>query len=122
MRFQRPRWPFETELRVIPLTGGGVCASGVPMIRAMKIMSKVALWLGVLLALVGVGGGIWAGYISWRQWLALDALRSADVQTATIPLLIAGAGLLIGGFLMGLGVGVTPKTPKVTERAEPPAV
>lgn len=93
----------------------------------MKIISKVTLWLGVLLALVGVGAGIWGGYISWRQWLALDALRSANVQTATIPLLIAGAGLLIGGFLVGLGIGVTPKTPKKTGPAsaaktvEPPA-
>jgi hypothetical protein len=94
----------------------------------MKIISKVTLWLGVVLALVGLGAGIWAGWITYRQWLALDALRSANVETATIQMLVAGAGLLVGGFLLGLGIGVTPKTPKKTEPGtaaarpvEPPA-
>lgn len=97
------------------------------MIRAMKIISKVMLWLGVLLVLVGLAGAGWAGWISYTQWLALDALRSAHVDTATIQLLVGGAGLLIGGFLIGLGIGVTPKAPKTTEPAaaartvEPPA-
>ena len=84
------------------------------MIRAMKIISKVTLWLGVLLAIVGVGAGIWAGWIAYTQWLALDALRSMPVDTSTVQLLIAGASLLIGGFLIGLGIGVTPKAPKTT--------
>jgi hypothetical protein len=97
------------------------------MIGTMKIISKVTLWLGVLLALAGVGAGIWAGWIAYTQWLALDALRSSPVETSTIQLLAAGGGLLLGGFLIGLGIGVTPKTPKVTEPAasaktvEPPA-
>ena len=71
----------------------------------MKVMSKVSVFFGILLVLAGIGCGIWAGWISYRQWLALDALRSADVQTATLPLLIACVGLLIGGFLVGLGTG-----------------
>ncbi|MCC6497398.1 MAG: hypothetical protein IT193_14190 [Propionibacteriaceae bacterium] len=85
----------------------------------MKVMSKVSVVFGFLLIVVGLGGGIWAGWISYRQWLALDALRSADVQTATLPLLIAGLGLLLGGFLVGLGMGRAHKV--VTPVAAPPA-
>ncbi len=65
----------------------------------------VSAFFGVLLVLAGLGCVIWGGWISYRQWLALDALRSADVQTATLPLAIGAAGLLLGGFLLGLAVG-----------------
>ena len=85
----------------------------------MKVMSKVSVFFGVLLVLVGIACGIWAGWISYRQWLALDALRSADVQTATLPLLLAGVGLLLGGFLVGLGTGRAHKV--VQPLAVPPA-
>ena len=68
-------------------------------------MSMVSAFFGVLLVLAGLGGVIWGGWISYRQWLALDALRSADVQTATLPLLIGAAGLLLGGVLVGLAAG-----------------
>ncbi len=75
------------------------------MIRRMKVMSKVSVVVGLLLVLVGLVGAIWAGWLSYRQWLALDALRSADVQSAGLPLLIGAAGLLVGGFFTGLGLG-----------------
>jgi hypothetical protein len=75
------------------------------MIRGMKAMSVVSAFFGVLLVLAGLGSVIWGGWISYRQWLALQALRSADVQTATLPLAIGALGLLIGGFLVGLAVG-----------------
>ena len=65
----------------------------------------VSAFFGVLLVLAGLGGVIWGGWISYRQWLALDALRSADVQTATLPLAIGALCLLLGGFLTGLAVG-----------------
>ena len=83
-------------------------------------MSAISVALGVVLALVGVGGIIWAGWVAYRQWLALDALRSADVQTATRPLLIGGVGLLLGGFLLGLGVG-RPRKVIVPSETAPPA-
>lgn len=82
-------------------------------------MSAISVALGVVLALVGVGGIIWAGWVAYRQWLALDALRSADVQTATLPLLIGGVGLLLGGFLLGLGVGRPRKVIVPSETASP---
>jgi len=68
-------------------------------------MSMLSVIVGVLLIIAGLAGGVWAGWISYRQWLALDALRSADVQTATLPLAIGALGLLVGGFLVGLAVG-----------------
>ena len=65
----------------------------------------VSAFFGILLVLAGLGCVIWGGWISYRQWLALDALRSADVQTATLPLVLGAVGLLLGGFLVGLAVG-----------------
>lgn len=72
----------------------------------------VSAFFGVLLVLGGMGGVIWGGWISYRQWLALDALRSADVQTATLPLAIGALGLLLGGFLVGLAAGRPRKVVK----------
>lgn len=80
----------------------------------------VSAFLGFLLVLAGLGGVIWGGWISYRQWLALDALRSADVGTATLPLAIGAAGLLLGGFLLGLAVGRPRKEIVVTQ--PPPTV
>ena len=68
-------------------------------------MSVVSAFFGVLLVLAGLGAVIWGGWISYRQWLALDALRSAEVQTATLPLAIGALALMLGGFLVGLAVG-----------------
>ena len=79
----------------------------------------VSAFFGVLLVLAGLGGVIWGGWISYRQWLALDALRSADVQTATLPLAIGALGLLLGGFLVGLAVGRPRKV--IVPVAVPPA-
>ncbi|HSK32856.1 MAG TPA: hypothetical protein VK903_05185 [Propionicimonas sp.] len=89
----------------------------------MKAMSMVSAFFGVLLVLAGLGGVIWGGWISYRQWLALDALRSADVQTATLPLAIGAVGLLLGGFLVGLAVGRPRKViaPVPVPPAEPTA-
>ena len=87
----------------------------------MKVMSKVSVAIGLLLVLVGLVCAVWGGWISYRQWLALDALRSASVEPATLQLLIAGAGLLLGGFLTGLGLGGERRTPVVQPPAQPPA-
>ena len=80
----------------------------------------VSAFLGFLLVLAGLGGVIWGGWISYRQWLALDALRSADVGTATLPLAIGAAGLLLGGFLLGLAVGRPRK--EIVVNQPPPTV
>ncbi|MCA0295907.1 MAG: hypothetical protein LCH96_11485 [Actinobacteria bacterium] len=71
----------------------------------MKVMSKVSVLLGILLVLVGLVGAIWGGWIAYRQFLALDALRSAPADKPVLQLLVAALGLLLGGFLLGLGIG-----------------
>ncbi len=68
-------------------------------------MSTVSLLFGLGLTLVGIGGAVWAGWISYRQFLALDALRSAEVETAGMPLFIGSVGLALGGFFVGLALG-----------------
>lgn len=82
----------------------------------MRVMSTVSLLFGLGLTLVGIGGACWAAWVSYRQWLALDALRSLEVDTAGLPLLIGSAGLLFGGFFIGLALG----RPRKDEAADVP--
>jgi hypothetical protein len=83
----------------------------------MKVMSKVSVFVGLLLVAVGLIGAIWGGWIAYRQFLALDALRSAPADKPVLQLLVAAAGLLVGGFLVGLGVG---RARKVVEPIDVP--
>lgn len=79
------------------------------------------MWLGVIAAVAGLGFGLWGGFMAWQQYLALDALRSAPIDYP-FPALWAGAGLLLaGGFLAGMGVGLTSKSKKVEPAATAPA-
>lgn len=82
----------------------------------MKIVSKITLWLGIIVLVVGLGVGIWGGVIALQQYLALDALKSAPTDNPIIQLSLAGLGLALGGFLAGLGLGTRPKSeqPKPT--------
>lgn len=73
----------------------------------MRFVSKATLWIGVLVALVGVGIWVWGGSIALQQYLALDALRSAPVDNPLVQFSIAGLALLLGGFLWGLGLGLS---------------
>lgn len=77
----------------------------------MKIVSAATMWLGILVALIGVGASVWGGWIAYRQFLALDALRSAPADKPVLQLVVAAVALLLGGFLLGLGVGIRPKAP-----------
>jgi hypothetical protein len=88
------------------------------MIRRMKIISKLTLWLGILIAIAGIVSLLWAGWVAYQRFLALDALRSADVTSLWAQMVVAGIALPVGGFLLGLGVGITPKTPKVDATAK----
>lgn len=77
----------------------------------MKIVSKITLWLGIIILVVGLGVGIWGSVISLQQYLALDALKSAPTDNPIIQLSLAAVGLALGGFLTGLGLGTRPKEP-----------
>ncbi len=90
------------------------------MIPRMKIISKLTVWLGILLAIAGTVVGLWGGWIAYRQFLALDALRSAPTDKPAWQLFAAGLSLLLGGFLIGLGIGKTPKRVVTTTTTETP--
>lgn len=86
----------------------------------MKVISKLSLTLGLLLVLAGLVGAVWGGWIAYRQFLALDALRSAPADKPVLQLLVAAAGLLLGGFFTGLAVAAPRKLAKpVSPAAEP---
>ena len=75
----------------------------------MRIFSRVIMWVGIIAAVAGLGFGLWGGFMAWQQYLALDALRSAPIEYPFTGLW-AGAGLLlVGGFLAGLGTGLTSR-------------
>ena len=86
----------------------------------MRIVSAATMWLGILVALVGVGASVWGGWIAYRQFLALDALRSAPADKPVLQLVIAAVALLLGGFLLGLGVGIRPKPAVATSAGTTP--
>lgn len=85
----------------------------------MKIVSAATMWLGILVVIIGVGASVWGGWIAYRQFLALDALRSAPVDKPVLQLVVAAIALLAGGFLLGLGVGIRPKAPAATAGSTP---
>jgi len=76
----------------------------------MRILSRIFFWLGV----VGVVGAIIYGFFSpgwetYRQFIAVSANRSAPFNNPLPQLLLAAGVLLVGGFLMGLGIGMFRK-------------
>jgi len=86
----------------------------------MKVMSTISVVVGVLALLGGVGVLIWGGWIAYWHYAALSTGRSAEFDNPLVQLASGGAGLLLGGFLAGLGLGMTSKHAK-TEQTPPAA-
>lgn len=78
----------------------------------MRIVSLTTLWFGIIVAVAGIGVAIWGGWIAYWHYAALSTGRSAEFENPLVQLASGGAGLLLGGFLAGLGVGLTAKHPK----------
>jgi hypothetical protein len=78
----------------------------------MRIVSLVTLWFGIIVAVAGIGVAIWGGWIAYWHYAALSTGRSAEFDNPLVQLASGGAGLLLGGFLAGLGVGLSSKHPK----------
>ncbi|QLQ16525.1 MAG: hypothetical protein HZY73_13645 [Micropruina sp.] len=80
----------------------------------MKILSRVAVVLGVLVLLAGLGVLIWGSWTAYWHYATLSTGRSAEFVNP-IPIIAGGAALLgVGGFLAGLGIGM-PRNPKPVE-------
>lgn len=72
----------------------------------MKIISKVALVIGVLALLAAVGVMIWAVLYTWGNMQPKNSLDAINPY----PLLWSAFGLgTLGGFLTGLGIGKAPR-------------
>ena len=84
----------------------------------MRIVSLVTLWFGIIVAIAEVGVAIWGGWIAYWHYATLSTGRSAEFDNPLVQLASGGAGLLLGGFLAGLGLGLTSKHPK-PEDAQP---
>lgn len=77
----------------------------------MKLPARILLIVGGL-ALVGAIGVLsYGGFEVWRQFLALDAIRSREFANP-LGLMIGGASLaLLAGLLAGYALGL-PRKPK----------
>lgn len=82
----------------------------------MKVLSKVALVVGVLVLLAGVGVGIWGSWIAYWHYATLSTGRSAEFENPVVQISLAGLMLLLGGFLAGLGLGM----PRAEAKLPPP--
>lgn len=78
----------------------------------MRIISLATLWFGIIVGIAAIGVTIWGGWIAYWHYAALSTGRSAEFANPLVQLASGGAGLLLGGFLAGLGVGLTSKHPK----------
>ena len=78
----------------------------------MLIVSLVTLWFGIIVGIAAIGVVIWGGWIAYWHYAALSTGRSAEFDNPLVQLASGGAGLLLGGFLAGLGVGLASKHPK----------
>lgn len=87
----------------------------------MRIVSLVTLWFGIVVGIAAIGVAIWGGWIAYWHYAALSTGRSAEFDNPLVQLASGGAGLLLGGFLAGLGVGLTSKHPKPEAGAASPA-
>ncbi len=86
----------------------------------MRIVSLVTMWFGILVAIAGIGVAIWGGWIAYWHYAALSTGRSAQFDNPLVQLASGGAGLLLGGFLAGLGLGMGSKHTKAEPRPTGP--
>jgi fructose-specific phosphotransferase system IIC component len=78
----------------------------------MRIVSLATLWFGIIVGVAAIGVAIWGGWIAYWHYATLSTGRSAEFDNPLVQLAAGGAGLLLGGFLAGMGVGLTSKHPK----------
>jgi len=84
----------------------------------MKVLPRILLILGAVAMAGAIGVLAYGGFEVWRQYLALDAIRSREFANP-LGLMVGGAALaLLAGLLAGYALAV-PRNPKGT--APPPA-
>ena len=77
----------------------------------MRILSKVFFWLGLVVVVASILYCIFGGVMSIY---APYVTQAANLDNALYRALLDAVGLLLGGFFMGLGVGMIRR--KKTEK------
>jgi len=76
----------------------------------MKVLPRILLILGAVALAGAIGVLAYGGFEVWRQYLALDAIRSREFVNP-LGLMVGGAALaLLAGLLAGYALGL-PRTP-----------
>ena len=77
----------------------------------MKMPARILLILGAVALVAAIGVLFYGGFEVWRQFLALDALRSREFANP-VGVMIGGAALaLLAGLLGGYALAL-PRHPK----------
>lgn len=80
----------------------------------MKLPARIILIIGGVVLAGAIGVLSYGGFEVWRQFLALDAMRSREFANP-LNIMIGGASLaLLAGLLAGYALGLprNPKQPK----------
>ena len=86
----------------------------------MRIFSKIFFWLGVIGIVAAIIIGFQPGWNVYLQYATLSTGRSLEFTNPLVQLSLAIVVLLLGGFFMGLGVGMIRRKPKVDQAAPRP--
>jgi hypothetical protein len=77
----------------------------------MKVLPRILLIVGAAAMAGAIGVLAYGGFEVWRQYLALDAIRSREFVNP-LGMMVGGAALaLLAGLLAGYALGL-PRTPK----------
>ncbi len=86
----------------------------------MKLPARIVLIVGLVILAGAIGVLSYGGFEVWRQFLALDALRSREFANP-LGIMIGGAVLtLVAGAHLGFALAL-PRNPKQPREVTPPA-
>ncbi len=76
----------------------------VPMLSAMRIVSRVGTIIGLLVLIVGIGVLGYGTFQIWQQYLAISADRSKEFINPLPTSLLGTLVIAVGAFLSGLSL------------------
>lgn len=71
----------------------------------MVVLSRIAVILGLIVLLVGLGILVYSEFEVWKQWIAISAVRSRDFSNPIPHTALGTAIAVVGAFVAGLGLG-----------------
>ncbi|SMO82329.1 hypothetical protein SAMN06266982_12239 [Propioniciclava tarda] len=76
----------------------------IPMLRPMRIVSRVGTIIGLLVLIVGIGVLGYGTFQIWQQYLAISADRSKEFVNPLPTSLLGTLVIAVGAFLFGLSL------------------